>query len=81
MDTDPESQRARWGAAATTEFALHLNRALDGLDDRGELRDQSIARSVGDPAVVTFDEFGEDTPRGVQRAERAYLSSASIARL
>jgi hypothetical protein len=79
MDADPEAQCAAWVTAAHTKFALHLDPALDGLDDRGELRDQSVSRRVGDPTVVTFDEFGEDAPRRMQGAERAHLVSVHLA--
>ncbi len=75
MDADPEAQRAFRVAAAPTKFALHLDRALHGLDHRGELGDQSVARGVDDAAVVTFDELGENPPRGAQGSEPADLVS------
>lgn len=73
MDADPEVQRGFRGRVGITKFALHLDRALDGFDDRGELRNQPVARRVGDAAVVTFNKLGESAPRGVQGAKRAHL--------
>ena len=62
MNADPEAQGAARVRAVASKFTLHLDRALHGLDDRGELRDQPVARRVDDPAEVTVDEFGEDVP-------------------
>lgn len=55
MDADSKAQRAFLVGAVAAEFALHLDCALDGLDDRGEFRDQTVAGCIDNPAVVTID--------------------------
>ena len=80
MDADPKVQRAAGRLTAAVEFALDLDRALDGLNDRGKLGDQAVAGGVGDPSVMAFDQLG-NTPRAARRASSVPSSSASILRL
>ena len=72
MHADSETQAAmRFGA----KFALHFDRALHRFDDGRKLRDQAIARRIGDAAMVARDELLEHCPRRAQRLQRPHLVS------